>query len=153
MPGINFPALFGQVIGEAYAKMFNLVAQQEVEREGYANLIGALKRHNVELSQVEINEQTGEVRVVPVVTPPSVTLTDASLDDLTQEMARRATTLYEAKQDAVEDAIADPEEIEAPPVGHHEPEPPMEQDLIDPETIGNVNWQKPNSSPEPTNDA
>lgn len=146
MPGINFPALFGQTIGEAYAKLFNLVAQQEVERSGYAGLVSQLKDGTIDLSQVEINPNTGEVRVVPP--RGAATLGDASLDEITAELAKRQT-LFEAKQDAVEEALPDPEEIEEPkpkakrgkktPVGHHRPEDP---DALD-DPPENVNYAKP----------
>lgn len=110
-----------------------MVAEQEVEKDQLNTLVVQLKAGEVSTSQIEINKQTGEIRVS--ITNPSedIKLSDATQEELARKLSELISqgapidppvpdeeagaelvspSVFEEKLDIIENLSADPEEIE-----------------------------------------
>ena len=128
MGRINFPALFGNIIQVNMTQLLNIIAEQEVEKDQLNTLLGQLKDGEVSMSQVEINPQTKEIRVV--VSPPvtAVTLDEASQEELVTALGLKLQR--QGEEDEVE--LAPVEEVPYQEFGSEDEEPPE-----------NINYSKP----------
>lgn len=133
MARINFPALFGNIMQFNLTQLLNVIAEQEVEKEQLNTLVNQIKEGAVNVSQLEINKQTGEIRVsVPAPEEGAKSLVDASMDALLSELSKRHLAEITAPdEEAPEEFMDRPEMVEE--MEYHEFEDPAE----------NVNFAKP----------
>lgn len=154
MSKINFPQLFGSILQFNVTQLLNVVAEQEVEKDQLNALVTQLKAGEVEISQIEINKQSGEIRVAMPTPDDAININDATQEQLARKLAEliakgapiteplpaeeEGTELvspgaFEEKLDIIENLLADPEEIEYKEFNAPDLDEPPE----------NVNYQKP----------
>ena len=139
MSKINFPQLFGSILQFNVTQLLNVVAEQEVEKDQLNHLVVQLKDGEVQASQIEINKQTGEIRVA--MAPPStesVSLGNATQEELAHKLAELISlgapvASFEQQLDRIKELPDDAEEVE-----YKEFNTP---DLDEPPD--NINYQKP----------
>lgn len=140
MGKINFPQMMGNILQFNVTQLFQIIAEQEVEKVQLQELISSLVKGAVALSQVELSQDG--IRVTPKPALP-VDLRMFSAEELVQAVMRKTQEAedqptIEISPEKVEVYVEDEEEVLASsdePAEAPEPsfDPPME----------NENFEKP----------
>ncbi len=125
MSKLNFPQMFGSVLQFNMTQMFQVLAEQEVEKAQLTELINGLVKGNVDLSQLEVSQDG--IRVTPKQAGP-VDLSAFSVEDLSAALG--AALQASLPEEDTGGGFVDVDTI-APTTLEEDEAPPMENENFD----------------------